>query len=234
MRYLPVLPEGPDPADGETRFRALFEDVSVGVALSAPDGRFVQVNPALRELLRDAGLDAEDGDLTDLARYLPPGSDESRAWRGALTDVQAGRVPVARAELAISRPGGAVARWVRVTSALVEFGGRAYLLSHLEETTGQRRAARRKGSLDGCAQVDEVAGPERFDERLAITRARAARSGVCAAVLVVGPDPLATPPADGPDGPSMPMPMPMPPLMPSRRWAGCSMRCFARRTPSSA
>jgi hypothetical protein len=85
-----------------------------------------------------------------------------------------------------------------VTSALVEFGGREYLLSHVEETTGQRCAARRREPLDRCALLDDVAAPGLLEERLAVARTRAARSGLRTAVLVVGPDPLGPDPLASP------------------------------------
>ena len=190
-------PEAAGPALGETWFRALFEAAPVGVALSAPDGRFVHVTHALRELLLDVGVvtatDTGLGHLTDLVRHLPPGADECRAWQVDLADIRDGRSPVTWAELAVSPP-GTPPRWVRVTSALVEFGGLAYLLSRVEETTGERLAARHQDPFDRCVLLGGgVAARDVLEERLVVARTRAATSGLSVAILVVGPDPAGPP-----------------------------------------
>jgi diguanylate cyclase (GGDEF)-like protein/PAS domain S-box-containing protein len=136
---VPRTGQDPLPGSGDERFRALFDDASSGVALSELDGTFIDVNPRLRELLAGTGVELLRHGLADLARHLPEGSDDARAWREALADVRAGRRPVARAELAVA-PSDAAPRWLQVTAALVVLGERRLLLSHVEDTTERRPA----------------------------------------------------------------------------------------------
>ncbi|MEJ2580009.1 MAG: diguanylate cyclase, partial [Kineosporiaceae bacterium] len=113
----------------------LFEHAPVGVALCAPDGRFLDVNEALRGLLTGSGVDPGTGGLTDLAGAADdPGAD---AWREGLTEVGAGARVVVRAELPVASPGRAP-RWLQATAARVDLGGRAYLLAHVEDMTSRR------------------------------------------------------------------------------------------------
>lgn len=182
--HLPGSPGPPATGSGEDRFRALFDPAPVGVALSSPEGGFVVVNPALRELLLGTEVDPDVDGLPELVRHLPQGADEARAWREGLRDVREGRAPVARAELAVA-PVGSAPRWVRVTTALVELAGQRYLLSHVEETTGLRLAGERREPLARVEGPSGPADPDLLVERLGAARARQARSGLAVAVLGV-------------------------------------------------
>ena len=160
----------------EGRFQALFEHAPLGAALSAMDGRFTDVNRSLRDLLAGTGIDPDHGGLADLARNLPEGSDEARAWRDELADVRAGRIPVAQAELAVAPPDGRP-RWLRATTALIVLGQRRYLLSHVEDTTGDR-LAEPAGLPTGVLLGD----------RLAAALARDTATGLHTGMLTVGID----------------------------------------------
>lgn len=174
-------------AGGDERFRALFEHAPVGVALSEPDGGFVDVNGTLRELLAGTPVDPDlDGPL-DLVRHLPDAADGVVAWRQDLADVSAGRVPVARAEVPLPTACGPP-RWVRATAVLVVLGDHRYLLTHVEETPGRRPAEQRLLRLALHDELTGLANRTLLADRLDAAIARDRRTGLRTGVLHVNLD----------------------------------------------
>jgi GGDEF domain-containing protein len=176
---------GDPPDDGRERFRALFAQASAGVALNQLDGRFAEVNPALRELLAGTGVDLDGGRLTDLLRPLEDrvetgdesGEDgDARAhgrevavdWRSEVAQVCAGSRPVARLELPVGPD-----RRLRATTALIVLGDRRYLLTHVADVTARPEA-------------DPETGPATpLERRFAVALARAGRTGLPVGILVI-------------------------------------------------
>jgi diguanylate cyclase (GGDEF)-like protein/PAS domain S-box-containing protein len=178
---------GAELVPGDERFRALFEHAPVGVALCEPDGRFSDVNPSFESLLAGTGIDPRAGRLTDLLGHVPDGSDEVTAWRDGLIAVREGSAQVARAECAIT-PEGAQPRWLGVTAVRVVLGDRAFLLAHLEDTTPRRLEQQRLVHLALHDGLTGLANRTLLLERLGTALARAAVTGVPAAVLYLDLD----------------------------------------------
>jgi len=172
--------------DGE-RFRALFEDLPVGIALSDLDGSFTDVNRTLRDLLDDTGIDLDHGGLVDLLRHLPAGGDEAVAWRQGLADVRSGRTPLARVELSVVPPDCAP-RWVQATAALVVLGDRRSLLTLVEDATGRRLAEQQLLRLALHDGLTGLASPVLLADRLEGAVARSARNGLPVGVLYLDLD----------------------------------------------
>jgi diguanylate cyclase (GGDEF)-like protein len=168
-------------SDGET-FRALFEDLPVGVALSTLDGRFTDVNRTLRDLLEDTGIDLDRGCLADLLRHLPDGGDEAVGWREGLADVRSGRTSLARVELSVVPPDRAP-RWVQATAAMVVLGDRRSLLTLVEDATGRRLAEQQLLRLALHDALTGLASPVLLADRLDAAVTRSARSGLPVGVL---------------------------------------------------
>jgi diguanylate cyclase (GGDEF)-like protein len=161
-----LLEEPMRDGDGRERFRALFEQATAGVALSELDGRFTEVNPALRSLLTGTGVDPDAGTLTDLLTLGDPSGD----WQPAMAGVCSGRAPVVRAELALTAGTRSDPRRVSATTAMVVLGERRYLLTHVADAIvldGVIGIA-----LDGFDRVDATLGRDGGDQVLAAVAAR--------------------------------------------------------------
>src|SRR5262249_32068949 len=65
--------------ESEERFRMVFEHSGVGMALLAPDGRILQVNPALTRMLGYAPADLQDRRLGELVHQEDLSSREKSA-----------------------------------------------------------------------------------------------------------------------------------------------------------
>jgi diguanylate cyclase (GGDEF)-like protein/PAS domain S-box-containing protein len=175
------------PGPGDERFRALFEHAPVGVALCEPDGRFSDVNPTFELLLAGTGIDLRAGRLTDLLGHVPDADPEAIAWRDGLAQVRSGAAPVARVEVAITAE-GAQPRWLGVTAVRVALGDRPFLLAHLEDTTPRRLERQRLVHLALHDGLTGLANRTLLLERLESALARAAVTGVPAAVLYLDLD----------------------------------------------
>lgn len=157
---------------GDERFRALFEHAPMGVALCDLDGRFCDVNPALRDLLAGTEVDIDRGDLADLLCHTPAESEEAGQWQQGLDDVREGRRPVARVHLSLA-PADAAPRLVQATAARVVLGERAYLLAHIEDATGRRLDQQRLVYLATHDALTGLPNRELVQQRLVAALARA-------------------------------------------------------------
>ncbi len=169
-----------DPArDADQRFRALFELSPVGLALCTLDGRFVDVNRALRELTDGAGLDLGTDTLAALA------VDPDGAWVAALRDVVHGRDDVARADVRLA---GARPRWASVTTVRIGLGDGEYLLTHVHDTTLRHQERERLARLAHYDGLTGLANRLLLTERLDVALAGAARCGLPVGVLYLDLD----------------------------------------------
>jgi diguanylate cyclase (GGDEF)-like protein len=185
----PQAPARAEPGGGE-RFRALFEDAPVGVALSEPDGRFTSVNRTLRGLLAGSGIDLDRGGLADLARHLPERGEQASAWREGVAAVRAGRSPAAGVDLPVGMLGGEP-RWLRATCALVVLGGRRYLLTLIEATSGRCSTDGRGGQPASHGGFADLADQVLLAGRLQAALARSMSGGLPIGVLNLQVDDLA-------------------------------------------
>ena len=129
-------------AESEERFRGAFDGAAIGMAMVAPDGRWLRVNDALVELLgyeRDELLDRTFLDLThpdDLDRDLE-----------AVADVLAGRISWYHMEKRYIRKDGRVI-WGLLAVSLVRdsSGVPAYFVSQISDITAAKAAERSRRS----------------------------------------------------------------------------------------
>ncbi len=123
--------------ESEARFRGAFEGAAIGMAMVAPDGRWLKVNDALTGLLgfsREELLDRTFQDVTHpehLARDLE-----------AAGDVLAGRISWYHAEKRYIRKDGTVI-WGLLAVSLVRGGDGepAYFVSQISDITAAKQAA---------------------------------------------------------------------------------------------
>lgn len=109
------------------------------------------------------------------------------AGRDGLAAVRDGSAPVARAELVIT-PEGTPRRWLGVTAVRVVLGDRPFLLAHLEDTTSRRLEQQRLVHLALHDGLTGLANRTLLLDRLEAALARAAVTGVPAAVLYLDLD----------------------------------------------
>lgn len=100
-----------DAASFDPLLAGVFEDAPLGLALSDAAGRFLEVNPALCEILARADKELRG---MDYAEVLHPGDHPTEAAR--LADLLDGKISRYRVEERYVRPDGQI-RWVTVTAS---------------------------------------------------------------------------------------------------------------------
>ena len=123
-------------AESERRFRAAFDQAMTGMALTAPDGRWLRVNRALCDML---GYTAEElGRMTFQQVTHPDELPVNIALKDALI---AGEIPGYRFDKRFLHKGGAIV-WAALNVALVrdEAGQPLYMVSQMSDITAQKRA----------------------------------------------------------------------------------------------
>ena len=101
------------PRDSEARFRAIFENAGVGIARVAPDGRWLEVNQRLCDIVgydREELLTKRFGDITH--------PDDLEHDLGTMRRMLAGQVETYLREKRYYRKDGSVV-WVNLTVSLV-------------------------------------------------------------------------------------------------------------------
>lgn len=101
----------------EARFRTIFEESAVGIALLDLEGRILDANPALQEML---GRQVGELHGTPFARYIAV-TDNAQEW-GSHTALLAGQCDYYRTERSYARHGGEEA-WANLTFSLVRRHG---------------------------------------------------------------------------------------------------------------
>jgi len=122
----------------ERHFRAAFDQAMTGMSLTAPDGRWLRVNPALCEML---GYSAEEMTALSFQEMTHP-EDLGRnlALRDALF---AGDIPGYRMEKRfVHREGGLVWAALNVSLMRSETGEPLYMLAQMTDITARKRAER--------------------------------------------------------------------------------------------
>lgn len=118
------------------RFRTTFETAGIGMCLTAPDGAFLQVNPALCEML---GFTEEELASRDFASVTHP--DDLAVSRECVRCLLAGERSIYRFEKRyLHKDGGVV--WADVSTALVhdETGEPAYFITQIQDVTDRKDA----------------------------------------------------------------------------------------------
>src|SRR5215510_4642549 len=124
------------PRDSEARFRAIFENAAVGIARVAPDGRWLEVNQRLCDIIgynREELMTKTFADITH--------QDDLEQDLGALRRMLAGEVETYFREKRYYRKDGSVV-WVNLTVSLVRKadGAPDYFVSLIEDISARKRA----------------------------------------------------------------------------------------------
>jgi PAS domain S-box-containing protein len=124
------------PRDSEARFRAIFENAAVGIARVAPDGRWLEVNQRLCEIV---GYDCEELMTKTFADITH--QDDLEQDLIALRRMLAGEVETYFREKRYYRKDGSVV-WVNLTVSLVRKadGAPDYFVSLIEDISARKRA----------------------------------------------------------------------------------------------
>ena len=124
------------PGDSEARFRGVFENAAVGIARVAPDGRWLEVNQRLCDILgyaREELLTKTFGDITH--------PDDLEQDLGVMRRMLAGEIATYFREKRYYRKDGSVV-WVNLTTSLVRNadGAPNYFVSLIEDISERKRA----------------------------------------------------------------------------------------------
>src|SRR5215510_12654605 len=124
------------PRDSEARFRAVFENAAVGIARVAPNGRWLEVNQRLCDIL---GYDREELMTKTFADITH--QDDLQQDLGALRRMLAGEVETYMREKRYYRKDGSVV-WVNLTVSLVRKadGAPDYFVSLIEDISARKLA----------------------------------------------------------------------------------------------
>lgn len=128
----------------EARFRAIFENVSVSIALFDCEGRFIEVNEATCRLL---GYSRAELIGESFALIVPPTREE--AERQLFRSLLARAGPGGVSERTYRRKDGSLV-WVRTSSGLIRdtSGAPLYLAAVAQDITEQREAEERVGQRE--------------------------------------------------------------------------------------
>ena len=120
----------------EARFRTIFEDAALGIALVDHQGRILDSNPALQELL---GYSAQEMEGRTFLEFTHP--DDVRDSHELYQELFAGKLREYQIEKRYLRKDGAVV-WVRPTVSLIRTlgDGGQYALKMVENITEQKRS----------------------------------------------------------------------------------------------
>ncbi len=124
------------PRDSEARFRAIFENAAVGIARVAPDGRWLEVNQRLCDIV---GYDREELMTKTFADITH--QDDLEQDLGALRRMLAGEVETYLREKRYYHKDGSVV-WVHLTVSLTRKadGAPNYFVSVIEDISARKRA----------------------------------------------------------------------------------------------
>ncbi len=167
--------------EAEERFRRAFEDGPIGMALVAPDGRFLRVNTTLCRLTgwSESELLARSFREITHADDLLSGADETKL-------LLAGEISAFQLEKRYLRPDDTIV-WATLSVSLVRdaAGEPLYFVSQIEDITERKRA---HDELERLASDDPLTGllnRRRFDEELERELKRLAREPERRAALLV-------------------------------------------------
>jgi PAS domain S-box-containing protein len=122
--------------DSEERFRTAFEEAPLGVCLTALDGRFLQVNAALCQMLGYTAQELLEGAWQNLTH-----PDDMARSRQAVKQFMEDLAPSVELEKRfLHKNGNAI--WVRLKIAVVKnrYGAPAYFITHVDDITDRKRA----------------------------------------------------------------------------------------------
>jgi diguanylate cyclase (GGDEF)-like protein/PAS domain S-box-containing protein len=170
--------------EAEERFRTAFAEAPVGMALASLDGRLLQVNRAMCEIV---GYDQRQLEATTLESITHP--DDANGDRAELARLERGEATRYRAERRLIHAAGSTIP-VDLSVAVVHDGaGRPrHFLAQMHDITERKQF---EGQLQYLADHDALTGMlnrRRFEQELDRELARARRYGTGGAVLAIDLD----------------------------------------------
>lgn len=168
----------------EELFRRTFEDSAIGVALVAPDGRWLRVNRALCVLLGYTAEQLLAGSFQDITH-----PDDLEADLSLVGDVLAGRRDGYEMEKRYIRADGE-AMWGLLTVSLVrdEDGTPVHFVSQIQDVTARKHAESALAYQASHDELTQLWNRRRMDEEIERTVAHARRYGSDAALLLIDLD----------------------------------------------
>lgn len=165
----------------EERFRAAFENASIGMGLVAPDGRIFRANDAWSRIV---GRPRRELEAMRMEELVHPAHE--RAEHEQMRALVAGENDHHRAELRhLDALGASV--WVQVDTAVVRdrAGEPLHLVVQVQDITDRRRLESELYALAVRDPLTGVANRRRWDDELAreLASARREGTGFCVAVL---------------------------------------------------
>ncbi|HEY9076146.1 MAG TPA: PAS domain S-box protein [Anaerolineaceae bacterium] len=124
--------------DSEARFKAMYDNVAVGMAMMSLDRKIIHIN---QTSARMTGYSLEELVGTDPTRLSHP--DDLQIGREQFSDLTAGKIPGFQLEKRFIRKNGEIF-WGRVTYSIVpdQNGQPEYLVGIIEDVTEEKEAAR--------------------------------------------------------------------------------------------
>lgn len=170
--------------EAEELFRSTFEDAAIGVALVAPDGRWLRVNRALCALL---GFTAEELLQRSFQDITHP--DDLNADLELVQSVLADRLPGYEMEKRYIRKDETVI-WALLTVSLVrdEDGEPRHFVSQIQDITARKEAETALAHQATHDDLTELWNRRRMDEELERIVTQARRYGSDAALLLIDLD----------------------------------------------
>jgi len=131
--------------ESEARFRAVFENAAIGVALVDMHGRLVESNPALQKML---GYNKTELAQMVFTEFTHP--DDAKASRDLFAELCEGKRDRYQLEKRYCRKGGQIV-WGQLTESLVrsQNGKPQYAIGMVEDITERKRAAEALRQLSG-------------------------------------------------------------------------------------
>lgn len=119
----------------EERFRNIMEFAPIGIAATAPDGRFLEVNNALCRMLGYSRDELQGLRLSDIT--YPDAADDTSGERDSL--MRGELASFSRVKRSVRKDGQVI--WSQISCSLVggDGGGDPYFITHIEDVTRRRR-----------------------------------------------------------------------------------------------
>lgn len=170
--------------EADERFRIAFDSAALGMALVAPDGRYLRVNRTLCELL---GYSEAELLQTDVWRVTHP--EDSGGTSGRMQETLAGARARYQVEKRFLRKDGSTL-WAQLDSTLIRDaqGEPLHFFSQVQDITARRAEQRR---IEEMAMQDALTGlPNKrlLGDRLAQALSAARRSGQSVGLLYIDLD----------------------------------------------
>lgn len=170
--------------DAEERFRSAFEESPIGVALASLDGRFVQVNRSLAEMVGYSVEDLEGRDFAAIGHPDDIGRDEQ-----ALAELVSGGLQSHNSETRfVHASGHPVSVALSLNLIRNSDGEPSHLLAQMQDVTDRKRYEQK---LQHMADHDPLTGllnRRSFERELTAHVARSGRYGAEGALLMLDID----------------------------------------------